>query len=65
MSGSTSIHLILFVFLIFGLLNGRADELPMALPEDVSMSSEELKKVDHVIQKFIDDKELALSLIHI
>ena len=59
MSGSTSIHLILFVFLIFGLLNGRADELPMALPEDVSMSSEELKKVDHVIQKFIDDKELA------
>ena len=59
MSGSSSIHLILFVFLIFGLLNGRADELPMALPEDVSMSSEELKKVDHVIQKFIDDKELA------
>ena len=59
MSGSTSIHLILFVFLIFGLLKGRADELPMALPEDVSMSSEELKKVDHVIQKFIDDKELA------
>ena len=59
MSGSTSIHLILFVFLIFGLLNGSADELPMALPEDVSMSSEELKKVDHVIQKFIDDKELA------
>ena len=59
MSGSTSIHLILFVFLIFGLLNVRADELPMALPEDVSMSSEELKKVDHVIQKFIDDKELA------
>ena len=59
MSGSSSIHLILFVFLIFGLLNGSADELPMALPEDVSMSSEELKKVDHVIQKFIDDKELA------
>ena len=59
MSGSSSIHLILFVFLIFGLLNVRADELPMALPEDVSMSSEELKKVDHVIQKFIDDKELA------
>ena len=59
MSGSSSIHLILFVFLIFGLLNGRADELPKALPEDVSMSSEELKKVDHVIQKFIDDKELA------
>ena len=59
MSGYSSIHLILFVFLIFGLLNGRADELPMALPEDVSMSSEELKKVDHVIQKFIDDKELA------
>ena len=59
MSGSSSIHLILFVFLIFGLLNVRADELPKALPEDVSMSSEELKKVDHVIQKFIDDKELA------
>ena len=59
MSGSLSIHLILFVFLIFGLLNVRADELPKALPEDVSMSSEELKKVDHVIQKFIDDKELA------
>ena len=59
MSGSSSIHLILFVFLIFGLLNVRADELPMALPEDVSMSSEELIKVDHVIQKFIDDKELA------
>ena len=59
MSGSSSIHLILIVFLIFGLLNVRADELPKALPEDVSMSSEELKKVDHVIQKFIDDKELA------
>ena len=59
MSGSSSIHLILHVFLIFGLLNVRADELPKALPEDVSMSSEELKKVDHVIQKFINDKELA------
>ncbi len=59
MSGYSSIHLILFVFLIFGLLNVRADELPKALPEDVSMSSEELKKVDRVIQKFIDDKELA------
>ena len=59
MSGSLSIHLILHVFLIFGLLNVRADELPKALPEDVSMSSEELKKVDHVIQKFINDKELA------
>ena len=59
MSGSSSIHLILYVFLIFGLLNVRADELPNALPEDVSMSSEELKKVDHVIQKFINDKELA------
>ncbi len=59
MSGYLSIHLILFVFLIFGLLNVRADELPKALPEDVSMSSEELKKVDRVIQKFIDDKELA------
>tara|TARA_B100000614_G_scaffold59808_1_gene52987 strand:- start:764 stop:3382 length:2619 start_codon:yes stop_codon:yes gene_type:complete len=59
MSGYSSIHLILFVFLIFGLLNVRADELPMALPEDVSMSSEMLKKVEHVIQKFIDDKELA------
>ena len=59
MSGSSSIHLILFVFLIFGLLNVRADELPKALPEDVSMSSEELKKVDRAIQKFIDDKELA------
>ena len=54
MSGSSSIHLILFVFLIFGLLNVRADELPMALPEDVSMSSEELINVDHVIQKLID-----------
>ena len=59
MSGSSSIHLILYVSLIFGLLNVRADELPKALPEDVSMSSEELKKVDHVIQKFINDKELA------
>ena len=59
MSGSSSIHFIIFVFLIFGLLNVRAYELPKALPEDVSMSSEELKKVDHVIQKFIDDKELA------
>ena len=59
MSGSSSIHLILYVSLIFGLLNVRADELPKALPEDVSMSSEELKKVDHVIQKFINGKELA------
>lgn len=59
MSGSSSIHFILFVFLIFGLMNVSADELPKALPEGVSMSSEELKKVDHVIQKFIDDKQLA------
>ena len=59
MSGSSSIHFILFVFLIFGLMNVSADELPKALPEGVSMSSEELKKVDHVIQKFIDDKEFA------
>ena len=61
MSGSSSIHFILFVFLIFGLLNVRADELPKALPEDVSMSSEELKKVDRVIQKFIDDKDLEIQ----
>ena len=40
-------------------MNVSADELPKALPEGVSMSSEELKKVDHVIQKFIDDKQLA------
>ena len=59
MSGSSSIHFIFFVFLIFGLLNVRGHELPKALPEDVSMSSEELKKVDRVIQKFIDDKDLA------
>ena len=59
MSGSSSIHFILYVFIVFGLMNVSADELPKALPEGVSMSSEELKKVDHVIQKFIDDKELA------
>ena len=35
-------------------MNVSADELPKALPEGVSMSSKELKKVDHVIQKFIE-----------
>ena len=36
-----------------------ADRLPYAEPEEVGMSAEKLQKVDHVIEDFIENKELA------
>ena len=59
MIGSFSTHLRLLVVLAFGLTILKSEELPQALPEEVGLSSKKLKKVDQVIQNYIDKKQLA------
>ena len=59
MIGSFSTHLNLLVVLAFGLTILKSEELPQALPEEVGLSSKKLKKVDQVIQNYIDKKQLA------
>ena len=36
-----------------------AEDLPMATPESVGMSSERLQRVDEYFQRFIDDNQIA------
>ena len=59
MIGSFSTHLRLLVVLAFGLTILKSEELPQASPEEVGLSSKKLKKVDQVIQNYIDKKQLA------
>ena len=59
MIGSFSTHLRILVVLAFGLTILKSEELPQALPEEVGLSSKKLKKVDQVIQNYIDKKQLA------
>ena len=59
MIGSFSTHLRFLVVLAFGLTILKSEELPQALPEEVGLSSKKLKKVDQVIQNYIDKKQLA------
>ena len=59
MIGSFSTHLRLLVVLAFGLTILKSEELPQASPEKVGLSSKKLKKVDQVIQNYIDKKQLA------
>ena len=59
MIGSFSTHLRLLVVLAFSLTILKSEELPQALPEEVGLSSKKLKKVDQVIQNYIDKKQLA------
>ena len=59
MIGSFSTHLHLLVVLAFGLTILKSEELPQASPEEVGLSSKKLKKVDQVIQNYIDKKQLA------
>ena len=63
MIGSFSTHLRLLVVLAFGLTILKSEELPQALPEEVGLSSKKLKKVDQVIQNYIDKKHLAGAVI--
>jgi len=59
MIGSFSTHLHLLVVLAFGLTILKSEELPQASPEEVGLSSKKLKKVDQVIQNYIDKTSCA------